>query len=168
MSVIIIHHNEARSALTRTVWSVINRTPKELLAEIILVDDCSDRENLRDFLEHHFETVELRIMKLRSEKRIGLVGARLLGAERATVILFIFINRISIDETLRRLQAAKRDACTAVAQHFTEILKSIPFTRAKCWHFWIHTAKQTMAGQNHYSMQSHWIEKCLLNHVSII
>lgn len=42
-TVIIIFHNEAWSVLLRTVWSVINRSPKHLLHEILLVDDASDR-----------------------------------------------------------------------------------------------------------------------------
>lgn len=42
-SVIIVFHNEAWSVLVRTVWSVINRTPKHLLKEILMVDDASDR-----------------------------------------------------------------------------------------------------------------------------
>ena len=49
-SVIIVFHNEGWSTLMRTVHSVIKRTPPRYLAEIVLIDDYSNKG--RDSLSH--------------------------------------------------------------------------------------------------------------------
>lgn len=42
-SVVIVFHNEGWSTLMRTVHSVIKRTPREYLAEIVMIDDFSNK-----------------------------------------------------------------------------------------------------------------------------
>ncbi|KAG8337794.1 Polypeptide N-acetylgalactosaminyltransferase 1 [Homalodisca vitripennis] len=100
-SIVIVFHNEAWSTLLRTVWSVINRSPKPLLREIILVDDASERdqaetvltitEHLGQQLEDYVATLPVTVKVLRTEKRSGLIRARLLGAKhvRGQVITFL-------------------------------------------------------------------------------
>lgn len=91
-SVIIVFHNEAWSTLLRTIWSVINRSPKELLEEIILVDDASEREFLKKPLEDYVENLPVKIQLLRLKERTGLVKARLYGAERSKGKVLTFLD----------------------------------------------------------------------------
>lgn len=84
-SIVIVFHNEAWSTLLRTVWSVINRSPRPLLKEIILVDDASERDYLGRKLENYVKTLPVKTFVLRTEKRSGLIRARLLGAKHVTV-----------------------------------------------------------------------------------
>ncbi|KAG4065868.1 hypothetical protein HA402_012546 [Bradysia odoriphaga] len=82
-SVIIIFHNEAWTTLLRTVWSVIDRSPDELIKEIILVDDLSTWSFLKRPLDDYIETIPVRIKLIRNTKREGLIRARLIGAQHA-------------------------------------------------------------------------------------
>lgn len=90
-SIVIVFHNEAWSTLLRTIWSVINRSPKNLLQEIILVDDASERDHLKEDLEDYVKTLPVSTSVLRTKKRSGLIRARLLGAKhvKGQVITFL-------------------------------------------------------------------------------
>nr|XP_033322137.1 polypeptide N-acetylgalactosaminyltransferase 1-like isoform X1 [Megalopta genalis]XP_033322138.1 polypeptide N-acetylgalactosaminyltransferase 1-like isoform X2 [Megalopta genalis]XP_033322139.1 polypeptide N-acetylgalactosaminyltransferase 1-like isoform X1 [Megalopta genalis] len=91
-SVIIVLHNEAWSTLLRTVYSVIDRSPRHLLEEIILVDDNSDRDFLKAPLDEHVKNLQVTTKVLRSRKRIGLVNARLMGANEAVGEVLTFLD----------------------------------------------------------------------------
>lgn len=90
-SVIIIFHNEGWSTLLRTVWSVIDRSPPELIKEIVLVDDFSTWLFLKRPLDDYIELLPVNIILIRTSKREGLIRARLIGAQHATVSERIFI-----------------------------------------------------------------------------
>ncbi|XP_077071367.1 polypeptide N-acetylgalactosaminyltransferase 13 isoform X1 [Siphateles boraxobius] len=90
-SIVIVFHNEAWSTLLRTVHSAINRSPRHLLLEILLVDDASERDFLKRKLEDYVATLEVPVRILRMEQRSGLIRARLRGAAatRGQVITFL-------------------------------------------------------------------------------
>ncbi|KAH9415089.1 hypothetical protein DERP_006175 [Dermatophagoides pteronyssinus] len=93
VSVIIIFTNEIWSALIRTIWSVVNRTPKSLLKEIILVDDFSDKFELsvplQEYVDYHFNSL---VKIIRLPKREGLIRARLVGARQAKGDVLLFLD----------------------------------------------------------------------------
>jgi polypeptide N-acetylgalactosaminyltransferase len=90
-SVIICFHNEAWSVLLRTVHSVLNRSPRQLIKEIILVDDFSNKAYLGQQLDDYVK--QLGVVKVvRAKKREGLIRARLLGAQEATAPVLTFLD----------------------------------------------------------------------------
>lgn len=91
-SVIIPFYDEWPSILVRTVYSIINRTPRHLLQEIILVDDASTMSELKEpldwYIKTNFPTGLIKIIHVPT--RQGLIKARLKGwkLSKGEVVVF--------------------------------------------------------------------------------
>ncbi|XP_058465129.1 putative polypeptide N-acetylgalactosaminyltransferase 9 [Malaya genurostris] len=90
-SIVIVFFNEAWSVLVRTVHSVLNRTPPELIQEIILVDDFSTLAHLKTQLDDYFRPYR-KVRIVRAGKREGLIRARILGAKSANAEVVTFLD----------------------------------------------------------------------------
>lgn len=91
-SVIIVFHNEGWSVLMRTVHSVLNRTPPHILHEILLVDDFSDKENLKDKLDNYLQRFNGKVRLIRNVEREGLIRTRSRGAKEAGGEVIVFLD----------------------------------------------------------------------------
>lgn len=92
-SVVICFYNEALSALLRTVHSVLDRTPPQLLHEIILVDDDSDFDDLKGELDEYAQKyLPGKVRIIRNEQREGLIRGRMIGAAHATGEVLVFLD----------------------------------------------------------------------------
>ncbi|XP_077381786.1 N-acetylgalactosaminyltransferase 7 isoform X3 [Festucalex cinctus] len=83
-SVVIVFHNEGWSTLMRTIHSVIKRTPRKYLAEIVMIDDFSNKVHLKERLEMYIKQWTGLVKLYRNAKREGLIQARSIGATQAT------------------------------------------------------------------------------------
>ncbi|XP_062559755.1 putative polypeptide N-acetylgalactosaminyltransferase 9 [Armigeres subalbatus] len=90
-TVVVVFFNEPWSVLVRTVHSVLDRSPPQLVKEVLLVDDCSFMPHTKTQLEEYFAK-ELKVRILRSTERLGLIKARLLGARNATTEVLTFLD----------------------------------------------------------------------------
>ncbi|XP_068844770.1 polypeptide N-acetylgalactosaminyltransferase 18 isoform X2 [Capricornis sumatraensis] len=88
VSIVFIFVNEALSVLLRSIHSAIERTPPHLLKEIILVDDYSSNEELKEKLTEYVDKVNGQkpgfIKVVRHSKQEGLIRSRVSGWRAAT------------------------------------------------------------------------------------
>lgn len=85
-------YNEHWSTLLRTAYSVINRSPANLLKEIILVDDGSKKQFLKEKLDNFVAENLPKVKVIHLKRRAGLINARLAGAKIATGKVLIFLD----------------------------------------------------------------------------
>ncbi|OWF44750.1 Polypeptide N-acetylgalactosaminyltransferase 5 [Mizuhopecten yessoensis] len=150
-SVIVTFHNEAWSVLLRSVHSIINRTPPELLKEVILVDDFSDRPHLHAPLEEYMSRYE-KVKIVRASKREGLIRTRLLGYDVANGTVLVFLDsHIECAEGWIQplLDPIARDKTTSV----TPVIGVIDFTTFR---FKLAKAKDVQVGGFDWALTFNW------------
>ncbi|XP_053679893.1 polypeptide N-acetylgalactosaminyltransferase 35A [Anopheles nili] len=129
-SVVMCFYNEHLETLIRSIHTVLNRTPADLLKELILVDDCSDFEELKEGLDealHKLNAPKVRL--LRNGDREGLMRSRVYGARNATGDVLIFLDshiEVNVDWIEPLLARIKHDH-TILAMPVIDIINSDTF-----------------------------------------
>ncbi|XP_019217470.1 probable polypeptide N-acetylgalactosaminyltransferase 8 [Oreochromis niloticus] len=151
LSVVLIYLDEALSVLQRALRSIIDRTPKNLLKEIIMVDDNSSKENLKGDLDMYVKSLEqenpnLRIVRVRHSEQRGLAYARASGWRAATAdVVAILDAHIEVHEMWAEplLTQIKADRTVVVSPVFDKIsfddlkvIKYYPSAHAFDWALW--------------------------------
>ncbi|KAM3870086.1 putative polypeptide N-acetylgalactosaminyltransferase 8 [Diretmus argenteus] len=124
IGVVLIYLNEALSVIKRAIQSIINRTPKHLLWEIILVDDHSTIDDLGKPLGDYVVQIHKEwpglIKKVRHKQQMGLAQSRISGWEHATAdVVAILDAHIEVTEgwaepLLARIKADRTVVVTPV------------------------------------------------------
>ena len=71
--------------------SVLNRSAKNLIHEIILVDDYSTLKELKGKLQNYVASLD-KVKLVRTQQREGLIRGRMLGAKHATGEILVFLD----------------------------------------------------------------------------
>eukprot|EP00041_Stephanoeca_diplocostata_P033122 m.1084952 g.1084952 ORF g.1084952 m.1084952 type:complete len:634 (+) comp24277_c0_seq1:348-2249(+) len=92
VSVIICFAEEMWSSLFRTVWSVLDRTPRNLLLEVILVNDNSTAAWLGTDLDTYMQRLPPIVKMVNTNNRSGLIRSRTVGANVAKGDILVFLD----------------------------------------------------------------------------
>jgi len=90
-SVVVCFHNEAWSVLLRTVHSILDRSPPQLLDQIILVDDASTMDHVKGELDVYMSQYP-KVKVVRAPERVGLIRARLMGARYVSAPVITYLD----------------------------------------------------------------------------
>nr|XP_050862768.1 polypeptide N-acetylgalactosaminyltransferase 35A-like isoform X3 [Vespula vulgaris] len=91
-SIVICFYNEHYTTLMRSLQSLIVRTPMSLLHEIILVNDYSESNMLHEKIKRYIDNLNGKVKLFKTERREGLIRARMFGARKATGNILIFLD----------------------------------------------------------------------------
>ena len=93
VSVILVFHNEGFSTLLRTVHSIVNYSPPEMLHEVVMLDDGSTREYITNgTIDRYIERWDGLVKIFHNEKREGLIRARTIGGKHSTGSVLVYLD----------------------------------------------------------------------------
>ncbi|KAK2869563.1 hypothetical protein Q7C36_001434 [Tachysurus vachellii] len=128
VSIVFIFVNEALSVILRSVHSAMNKTPGHLLKEIILVDDNSSSEELKEKLQDFVEQTNAHrpgfIKMVRHQKQEGLIRSRVSGWRAATApVVALFDAHVEFNTGWAEpiLQRIKEDRTRIISPSFDNI-----------------------------------------------
>ena len=78
VSIVIPHYNEVMTLLLTTITTIVYRTPPKYLYEILLIDDCSDKNEAVEIKEYA-DALNIPVKLLRNKERLGIADSRLYG-----------------------------------------------------------------------------------------
>lgn len=151
IGVVLIYLNEALSVLKRAIRSIVNRTPKHLLKEIIMVDDNSSNDDLKEPLDQYIKAIEkenpsLKFVRVRHNEQRGLAYARASGWRHATAdVVAILDAHIEVHELWAEplLTQIKKDRTVITSPVFDrvnfddlQVIQYLPATHAFDWALW--------------------------------
>ncbi|XP_019763497.2 polypeptide N-acetylgalactosaminyltransferase 35A [Dendroctonus ponderosae] len=128
-SIIICFYNEEKHTLLRSIASISSRTPENLLYEIVLVDDYSDNEDLQGLQQYLKSSSFITVKLFRTEKREGLIRARIFGARQAKGEVLIYLDsHIEVNQGwIQPLLAAIKKDKTNVVMPIIDIINPDTF-----------------------------------------
>ncbi|XP_075998247.1 putative polypeptide N-acetylgalactosaminyltransferase 8 [Genypterus blacodes] len=151
IGVVLIYLNEALSILKRAMRSIIDRTPKYLLKEIIMVDDASTEEDLKGDLDIYIKSLEeqnpgLKITRVKHTEQRGLAHSRASGWSVATAdVVAILDAHIEVHEMWAEplLTQIKGDRTVVASPVFDrvnyddlQVIQYLPTAQAFDWALW--------------------------------